>query len=438
MRTLVVLPKSPVPPDNGGRQRMVHLLHALAARGPIDVIVGTPIEQDDRDDIAARFGGARVCAPPDPVPAHPRGRARWLSARALPLGAALLDPSDARRDARSFATAAEAPYDLLFAGGATAMWLFGRTVRGVPVVIDYADVTSVAFRRGYDVIRSTGDRRQLRTYKDLVRHRIEVDRWDRFERAQGAKANLVTVCSAADREALGVPGAVVVPNGYSTPAHPAGERPDDHGRAPVLVFAGQMTYGPNADGARWMAEEILPRLRSRVPGVRLDIVGRAGPEVQALQHVEGVRVCGFVDRIDDALRDATAVVVPLRQGSGTRIKILEAWAHRLPVVSTTIGAEGLGAVDGVDALLADDPDAFASACRRVLTDAGLRNRLAVNGAARRAADFDWEVIRSAFGALVDGIVEQATTYAGAGRPLIDEVADRHGVPHASPPLGGGA
>ncbi len=402
MRSLALLPKCPVPPDNGGRQRLVELLSALHERGPLDVVIAQPISTHERDEILATFPGGRIHAPGAPVATHPRGRLRWLTERHLPLGVGLLDPRQVQSDAGSFVNAAPTP-DLVFAAGARARWIFRPVAPDAPVVIDFADITGVLERRERDVLRQARPWRSPTMAKDLVRHSVDAARWATFEREQAATASLVTVCSPADRDALGAPHAAVVPNGAHRPPTPAATRRSEEPTA-TLLFPGQMTYGPNVDGARWFVEEVLPKLRRVRPDAHIRIVGRAAPEVEALGSVAGVTITGYVDHMDEALAAATAVVVPLRQGSGTRIKILEAWANHLPVVSTTVGAEGLAITDGDDALLADDADAFAAACARVLDDRALRQRLVAHGTKRFEQDFDWRAIRASFGDRVDAVV----------------------------------
>ena len=122
-----------------------------------------------------------------------------------------------------------------------------------------------------------------------------------------------------------------------------------------------MGYGPNAAAAQWLVESVLPRVQERIPQVELVI---AGPGSQAFAPFGR----GYVDDLDDVLADAGVAVAPLRHGSGTRIKILDAWARGLPVVSTTVGADGLDAVDGVHLLIGDDAVSFAAAIVRVLED----------------------------------------------------------------------
>ena len=125
----------------------------------------------------------------------------------------------------------------------------------------------------------------------------------------------------------------------------------------------------------WFVDEVAPRLRTRLPDVEVRLVGTPVPGVQSHHRPPAITVVGVVPAMEPELARADIAVVPLRYGSGTRLKILESFAHRIPVVSTTIGAEGLQVVHGVHLLLADDPEAFAAACAQLLTDPDLRGHL---------------------------------------------------------------
>jgi glycosyltransferase involved in cell wall biosynthesis len=145
-----------------------------------------------------------------------------------------------------------------------------------------------------------------------------------------------------------------------------------------------MSYQPNEDGILFFCAEILPLIRQRTPQrVVLEVVGR-GPSarVAALGKDDTITVTGEVETVEPCYERADVVVVPLRFGGGTRIKILEALALGKPVVSTSIGAEGLDLVDGRDILIADDPEGFAAACLRLMADPILRSRIAESGRQR--------------------------------------------------------
>ncbi|MFM1996548.1 MAG: hypothetical protein RLZZ111_935 [Planctomycetota bacterium] len=150
----------------------------------------------------------------------------------------------------------------------------------------------------------------------------------------------------------------------------------------TILFLGTLNYLPNEDGVAYFIRDILPLIRSRSPHVRLRVVGAGLPERPALLVADGVDIVGAVPDVGPEFARAGQLVVPLRAGSGTRIKILEAFRHGTPVVSTTIGAAGLDVSDGNQALISDAPAAFADRCLRLVTDGQERDRLAA-----RAADW---------------------------------------------------
>jgi len=173
-----------------------------------------------------------------------------------------------------------------------------------------------------------------------------------------------------------------VPNTVALPRR-APQRPGSRGR---ILFVGNLSYLPNIDGIRSFALDVLPALRrSFGNAVALRIAGSApAPEVAALTALPGVEL--VADPADMAKHYAWAnlAVVPLRAGGGTRIKLLEAFAHGVPVVATRIGAEGIAAEDRVHALLADSSEALAEACAELLSDAELATRLSAS--ARRLVE----------------------------------------------------
>jgi glycosyltransferase involved in cell wall biosynthesis len=159
------------------------------------------------------------------------------------------------------------------------------------------------------------------------------------------------------------------------------------------VFVGGTSWYPNRDALHWFVEEIAPRLRSRGVPAHVTWVGRAtDAEQREFSRVEGLTLTGYVDDIRPYVARAACYIAPLRVGGGTRLKLLDAWAMGKAIVSTTIGAEGLGARHGETMLLADTADAFADAIASVLRDEGLRRR--IGAAARREAEerFSWDVI----------------------------------------------
>jgi glycosyltransferase involved in cell wall biosynthesis len=177
-----------------------------------------------------------------------------------------------------------------------------------------------------------------------------------------------------------------------------------------------MNHPPNADAAIFFAREVLPRIRAEVSDAAFEVVGREPTsEVLALAGLPGVRVTGEVPDVRPLLAAASAVVAPLRFGSGARQKILEAWAMEKSVVATTVGAEGLGGRDGEHLLIADGAEPLARSVVRVLREAGLRDGL--RGQGRR---------------LVIERHDPARVAAGYHRRLVEIVAEKAAAPE--PPL----
>ena len=154
-----------------------------------------------------------------------------------------------------------------------------------------------------------------------------------------------------------------------------------------------MDYGPNVDAMVWFCEEIFPLIRRARPDIELMIVGRDPvPEVLALGETPGVTVTGGVEDVRPYFGQAAVFVAPLRAGGGTRLKILEAMAMGVPVVSTTLGSEGLEVVPGADLLESDEPDGFARQVLRILDDAVLAARLAEHARCTVDTRYAWPVV----------------------------------------------
>lgn len=204
------------------------------------------------------------------------------------------------------------------------------------------------------------------------------------------------------------PGRVdVVPNGVDCAALPARSRPAE--RAEVL-FLGRMDYGPNVDGVRQLLEEILPHVRRR--DVQVRIVGANPPPVihrLASSAPVAVEVTGFVPDTDPFLASARMLVVPLRVGGGTRLKILEALARGVPVITSSLGGEGLALEHGQDALIADDPFRFGHYIDQLIEDDELCASLARQGRATVERRFDW----TAIGDLAEASLQRVLSQEGA-------------------------
>jgi glycosyltransferase involved in cell wall biosynthesis len=200
---------------------------------------------------------------------------------------------------------------------------------------------------------------------------------------------------------------VVIPNTYGRPERSAGH--EEVGDPPTILLQGSLNYGPNMDAVEWLIGEVAPKLWERVPGAEIRLVGNPAPGVQRWDRPPAVTVVGKVPDMVPELARADIAVVPLRIGSGTRLKILESFAHRIPVVSTTLGADGLDVRDGVHLLLADTPDDFAAACQRLLSDMALRKRMVDAAEALFLRRYEWSATRDHIQRLVREVAGRTTS-----------------------------
>ena len=160
-----------------------------------------------------------------------------------------------------------------------------------------------------------------------------------------------------------------------------------------IVFVGSMDYHANVEGVASFAREVWPRLRARQPELVFTIVGRDPlPQVRELARIPGVEVTGTVDDVRPYYREALASVVPLNVGGGSRLKILEAMAAGVPVVSTSLGAEGLKVQDGENILIADTGEQLVESISSVVENADLRNQLRERGRALVSERYDWSTL----------------------------------------------
>lgn len=377
----MVTDEYPWPTRTGYRQRIDRVLRALAAEADVDlfVVVFDDVRTGDRapEQLTLRRQETVVAG----RRAEPRVRraATWLVDKE-PRALGWRDWTAART---ALARWPRTTYDAVWFSHANTYLALGDLVAG-PQVVDLDNLNSFLLRHRRAMLRHTRPpslRGRARRAAQLVVDRVDERRWARVERRIADRASAVVVCSDLDRERLGRPNVKVVENGYELPEPTGPELRSGLRSAPVLLTVGLLTYEPNRDAAAFFAREVLPRVRAELPGAQFRVVGRYSDEshVAAFQGLPGVTVTGEVPDISTELRGADVVVAPIRFGGGTRIKILEAFANRLPVVTTTVGAEGLKAVDGKHLLVADDARSFADACVRVLGDARLRDGLASAG-----------------------------------------------------------
>jgi glycosyltransferase involved in cell wall biosynthesis len=154
-----------------------------------------------------------------------------------------------------------------------------------------------------------------------------------------------------------------------------------------------MYWPPNIDAVHWFCREIFPLIKLKCPDCQFLIIGKKPPRsVRKLARDRGVVILGYVEDPTERLRDCAAFIVPLRIGGGIRVKILNAFAWGLPIVSTTVGAEGIAVTSGENILIEDQPEGFATAVIRLMDDLPLRENLSKNGRQLAVKAYDWEEV----------------------------------------------
>lgn len=405
MRILCVIDDVPRPETSGYKIRLANVVRALASVGDVDLFVRVPHDFDLVEGIVPAGVGVRrsFVVHGDTPRSTPKVVLSWLLGR-LPRGLIRMRSEAAREALRRWA---QPPYDLVWFGHAHSYARFADLVDG-SVMVDLDNLEDQHIRhhrevRAADRRRGASDRIRSRP-RQLVASffdRVDEHRWRKLQQRIVDRAEVVMLCSELDRGRLNAPNCVVLPNGYELSSSSAGRqrRPLDPD-SPVFLMVGLLTYEPNADAAWFFADEVLPALRRDFPGAQLQLVGRYDWQVEALSDRPGLVLRGEVEDLSAHLPAADVAVIPIRFGGGTRIKALEAFAWRLPLVSTTVGVEGIPAVPGVHYLRADTPEEFVEACRRLVADSELRRSLGEAGHALWAEHFRWTDIRASLEKLV--------------------------------------
>ena len=405
MKILWVKAGKLLPVDTGGKIRSFNLLRQLDARSEVTLLSYYSGARD------LEYEQALVEAFPRAVPMHVGGPGPSTIGRGLDYVRQIASPAPyavAKHTAASVrrqiaAWDAERRFDVLLCDFLAPSRNFPRRCQ-TPAVLFQHNVESILWRRQADT--------EQRLLQRAV-FQLEAWKMDRYERATVGRFDHVIAVSDADRDAMTamIPAEriTIVPTGVDTRAFRPAVRnasPD-----PIVLFLGSMDWEPNIDGVQYFADTIWPAIRSAVPGVRFQVVGRNPAASIRRLASNDIEVVGTVPSVIEYLHRAAAVVVPLRVGGGTRLKIYEAMGAGKAVVSTTIGAEGLDYHDGQDILIADTPDAFARNVIDVLRN-GERRRSLEDAALALASQYDWSNIARMFEAPLARVVADARGRAG--------------------------
>ncbi len=405
MKILFVTPFLPSPPRFGGQRRLDGLMRGLSRKHEVDVVSFNRTDEHEHASVAAT---KEFCRQVVTVP-----------------NLDLVETSDKRKmQLRSLLSIHS--FEHLLAAGRNDFQaaLDGMLRRSAYDVVQVEFVWMTAFRFG------AADKNGARPTLVLDEHNVEYDilkrtaggsggasrvvynslNWRKLareERAAWRKFDGISLTSSRD-EALvqrDFPGArtAVVPNGVDV-----GEFSEStaESESDVLLFFGAINYYPNQEALLYFIDHVFPLIKQRRPGAKFRVLGPGAPDSVLARQGNGVEILGMVPDVGPYLESATAIVVPLRIGGGTRLKIVEALSKGKAVISTRLGAEGIDVEHDQHLLLADEPEDFAAAVERVLSDPALAARLGRAGRQLMEKQYSWQSI-------VGGLERFFETLAGA-------------------------
>lgn len=382
----------PFPPTNGSELRINALLRGLAARHEVTLLSfqRRPASETVLAEANAVLHGVQLVPWQEFEPSSVRSIAGYLSTQ--PRSVVGTYSPDMAQLIRHHVASGD--YDLIVCSQ-LAMAAYAGEFGAVPAVLEEIELGVFAQQADYNGPTFGRLRKNLMWTKLQAHVRRLLPRFA-----------ACTVVSAEEREILryiapDYRAVEIIPNciHVSDYENIATER-----RENSLIFTGSFTYRANFQAMMWFMTKVYPIVREQVPSLRVTVTGESNG--LTLPHSDAVTCTGFVDDIKPLVAGSSISIVPILQGGGTRLKILEAMALGTPVVTTSKGAEGLNIVDGEHLVLADTPDDFAEAITLLLSDTTLRNRVIRNGCQLVRKEYNWPVVMPRF----LRVVEHAGTY----------------------------
>ncbi len=382
MKILHVMPYTPVPPTFGGALRIYHLLKHMAEHH--NVTIAAYGNQKDYRLLNEHFG--KQVNNIHLIPPHP-----WIQHN--------------RRVGQSYALLTKQSFSRLITYTHEMQLLINRLLEKNEydiVQLEFAvmgafqyetDAVTIldAHNVEYDNFRRIGA--SVPSFLRRMYYRREYKTFFSEEIKACKKSDAIFATSSRDKSILDndVPEIpkYVIPNGVDTSYF----TPADASIEPFsLVFTGMMGYVPNYDGMLYFLNEIFPLVLKKIPGVKLYIVGSQPPKNLLKRASHNIIITGYVEDVRPYMQKASVYVVPLRMGGGTRLKVVEAMAVNKPIVTTSIGCEGIDVQDGESLLVRDKPSSFADAIVELLNDKQKRERLAACGYEIARTRYDWSII----------------------------------------------
>jgi glycosyltransferase involved in cell wall biosynthesis len=385
MKILLVYPYLPYPLDRGAHHRAFHLLKGLCEEHEVDLIA---LAENGVGQEHARIFEA-FCRKVEVISfQHPQWQ-RLIPDRLLnPLPTTIEHWNLPELQTAIQGALDRENYDFVHALDVVMARFFIERFKEIPLVVD---------RTRVDLFYQLMEHRRMKfSLKAQILNTENMAKMWRFERAVAKRAALQVVCGPDDadfvRKYVSSKAPVeVIANGVDLTYFKPNPQLAGKEARPTILFCGAMDYNPNVDGLRWYFERMHAQIAAAIPDLQMWIVGKdPTAEVKAFGNIKDVTVTGGVPDVRPYYQRAWLQVVPIRIGGGTRLKIVESLAMGTPVVSTTMGAQGLDLRHGHDALLADAESDFVAETIRGLRDAVLREKLVREGQSTVTARLSWD------------------------------------------------
>lgn len=406
MKILYLMPYVPYPLNNGGLIRVHHMLVNLGAKHEVTAICMEPDNDAQAQGIKViEDKGIRIETVP--VARHQKKELKRIYQLFSLVSSKPYQYKQYHSNAFQQAITKHLDsgnYDLLLVEFSQMGYydLAGQNQKNIPSYVDQHNVE-------YEIMHRT-----FETEKSPLRKLLAYCEWKKFYKQEIENCEKFTGClttSQRDAEILQErsPGMEchVIPNGVDSEFFkPADSRTVDPN---MVLFTGTISYYPNTEGIIWFYKSIWPLIKEKNPEATFCIAGKSPPpEIQSIADSdESVTATGMVDDMRDYYNKAAVVVVPLRVGGGTRLKILEGMAMSKAIISTSVGAEGIDHTDGKDILLKDTPEDFSDAVVNVMNDAALRQKLESGGRDLVEAKYDWRAVTDKLSDVFDQAVNKS-------------------------------
>lgn len=379
MRICFCVHRLPYPPQSGGKMETFRLIEGLSERDHDVTVVSYCNDPELAMEMETETGCTVRTVPGSPNRTYRNLFRNVFSSQPLPVMKARTD--EYRAEVHSCLPKA----DILHLHALQTSFLASDLDTRVPTVIRFNNVKSEIYKQFSDY--SSNPAKSVYAYLQYLKTK-------RYEGVIPAQSTLSLTITPEDKgrlESYGARGNIeVLPAGVD-PVRFATSDSDPDKR--LITFFGSMDYHPNEDAAVWFTNKIFPQIRDEDQTTMLEIVGKnPSGAVSSLGELENVRVTGFVDDISEHVARASVVVIPIRVGTGVRMKVLHAMAMGKPIVSTTVGLQGIEAVDGQHTAIADTEQEFAAKVNELLAKPDLQERYARNARNLIEENHNWSTI----------------------------------------------